>query len=219
MVEQPGLELRDVSFRIGAFAINGLSFAVRQGEYFVLTGPNGAGKTITARLIAGLARPIEGDVFIRGNVATDLAPWERNVGYMPQDGVLFPNRTVERNIGFGLEVRGAGRATVRRRVEAVANLLKIGHLLPRMPQGLSGGERQKVNLARALAFDPAVLLLDEPLSAIDEDTRDELCRELRRIHEQMGITTLHVAHNRRETELVADRVGVMAGGRLQGVEA
>ena len=217
MVNNIAVQLEGVSFRIGEFAIEGLDLEIRNGEYFVLTGPNGSGKTILMKLIAGLLQPAAGAIRIRGESVTNLPPWERSIGYMPQDGVLFPNRSVRRNIQFGLEVRHESKRTMDEVVEHTASMLDVAHLLDRMPQGLSGGERQKVSLARAVVLKPALLLLDEPLSAIDEETRDSLCNELRAIQHNMGITTIHVSHNRRETELVADRVGVLTGGAIADI--
>ncbi len=218
MVERSGIELEEVSFRIGDFALRRFSLSVPQGEYFVLTGPNGAGKTVLLKLIAGLYVPQEGCIRIEGKRLDGVPPWKRNIGYVPQDGVLFPRRNVRQNIRFGLEVRPHGRNGMDDAVAEMAEVLGIEYLLDRMPAGLSGGERQKVSLARALIFRPAVLLLDEPVSAIDEDTRDALCRQLRQVQRKFNVTTIHVSHNRRETGLVADRVGVIDGGVLQGIE-
>ena len=134
---------------------------------------------------------------------------------MPQEGILFRNRNVRDNILFGLEVQRAKKSAVREKVQETADMLGIQHLLNRTVEGLSGGETQKVSLARALVLDPSVLLLDEPVSAIDEESRDEVCHQLRRIQRDMGITTLHVSHNRRETQLVADRAGIIKDGVLQ----
>ena len=213
----PGIEVADLCFGIGQFRMQGLSLRVRRGEYFVLTGPNGAGKSLLVKLIAGLHSPQSGELRIAERDVTQLPPWRRNIGYVPQEGLLFPNRSVESNIGFALEVRGMGRARVRQAVRELSQTLKVAHLLDRTCQGLSGGERQRVALARALVHRPEVLLLDEPVSAIDEASRDQLCRELRAIQRATGITVLHVSHNQRETELVADRVGRLAGGRLEGI--
>ncbi|MFO7957064.1 MAG: ABC transporter ATP-binding protein [Candidatus Brocadiia bacterium] len=213
----PGIEIENLHFRIGDFVVKDLSLTVGDGEYFVLTGPNGAGKTVLIRLIAGLYQPTAGDIRLAGRKVVDLPPWERRVGYVPQDGVLFPNRTVRRNIAFGLEVRSVPPEQRRMRVRAIAEMLDIAHLLDREVDGLSGGETQKVSLGRALILEPDVLLLDEPVSAIDQDARDAICRELRGVQLRLGITTLHVSHSSRETELVADRVGRLIDGRLQTV--
>jgi len=211
------LEIEGLCFRIGEFALRDVSLSVGAGRYFVLTGPNGSGKTLLLRLIAGLHTPSAGSVRIGGEPVTHVPPWRRRIGYMPQDGLLFPNRTGARNSGCGLEVRGAAPAAVREEVARISDMLGVAALLDRMPQGLSGGERQKVGLARALAPRPSLLLLDEPLSAIDEDSRDRLAGELRRLQRELALTTVHVAHTRREIELVADRVGSMDTGRLTAV--
>jgi len=214
VVESRGIQLDRVSFRIGEFAIEELSVTIRQGEYFVMTGPNGSGKTVLVRLIAGLYRPISGAIRIDGRSVADLPPWRRGIGYVPQEGVLFPNRTVHGNIAFGLEVRGRPKKAIGAEVERAASMMGIQHLLQRRTHGLSGGERQRVSLARALVFQPALLLLDEPVSAIDEGSRDDVCRLLRDMQQRFGVTTVHVSHNRRETDLVADRVGFLVDGRL-----
>ncbi|OGV69479.1 MAG: hypothetical protein A2283_06505 [Lentisphaerae bacterium RIFOXYA12_FULL_48_11] len=195
-----------------------LSLDVRKGEYFVLTGHNGSGKTIIIKIITGIYRPDSGVVRLGGEIVNDIPPWKRNIGYVPQEGLLFFNRSVRDNIRFGLEVRKVDESSVVERVDRVAELLNITHLMDRPVTGLSGGERQRVALARALAFEPRVLLLDEPVSAIDENSRDELCRELRRIQRALGITVLHVAHAQREIDLVADRCGRIEAGRMQRVD-
>ena len=212
-----GIDITDVAFRIGKFSMESLSVNIRKGEYFVLTGPNGSGKTLLIKLIAGLYRPLAGDITVFDRPVGHLPPWRRNIGYVPQDGILFPNRNVRRNIEFGLEVRRMPKERIKTEVDKIVSMMNLSHLLDRMPQGLSGGERQKVSLARAMVFQPSILLLDEPVSAIDEDTRDGLCMELRQIQRDTGITTLHVSHNRHETELVADRVGVLVKGTLKEI--
>ncbi len=217
MVNGVSIQLEHVCFRMGDFAIDDLCLMIGEGEYFVLTGPNGSGKTLLIKLITGLHTPASGTIRIQGEPVTDLAPWKRNIGYVPQDGVLFPNRTVRGNIRFGLEVQRLDSGAIRVQVERIASMLRIVHLLDRMTRGLSGGERQKVSIARALVLKPALLLMDEPVSAIDEDTRDDLCRELRNIQRRLGITTVHISHNRKETSLVADRVGVLIDGKLQEI--
>ncbi|MDD4869879.1 MAG: ATP-binding cassette domain-containing protein [Kiritimatiellae bacterium] len=213
------IELEQICFRIGTFEMSDLTLSIRKGEYFVLTGHNGSGKTLLIKMITGLYRPENGTIRLMGAIINDLSPWKRNIGYVPQEGLLFPDRSVRGNIRFGQEVRRVGEKQITESVDRVARLLNIVHLLDRPVVGLSGGERQRVALARALAFEPRVLLLDEPVSAIDENSRDELCSELRRIQCTLGITVLHVAHAQREIDLVADRVGQIKAGGLQNIIA
>jgi ABC-type sugar transport system ATPase subunit len=213
------VQIRGVAFRVGEFAMEDLSLEVGGGEYFVLTGPNGSGKTILVKLVAGLLSPWRGTIRIGGECVSEVPPWRRNIGYVPQEGLLFPNRSVRANIEFGLEVRGADTGRIAEAVDRVAGTLGIGHLLGRSPEALSGGERQRVALARALACEPRVLLLDEPVSSIDEASRDSLCRELRRVQRALGLTVIQVAHNTQEIDLVADRVAVLEQGKLKSVTA
>lgn len=211
------VELENIGFRIGSFTISGVSLCVASGEYFSVTGPNGSGKSLLLKLITGIYVPDRGSVHVCGVDVTYAAPWTRNIGYVPQDGLLFPNRTVRRNIAFGLEVRHRRREDIESAVNDMANRLNICHLLDRKPAGLSGGERQKVSLGRALVLNPPILLLDEPVSAVDEDARDGLCKDLHRLQRELGLSVIHVAHNAREIELTADRVGRMEGGKWCGI--
>ncbi len=213
----PFLEIRNLSLRLGQFAVHDVSLEVREGEYFVLLGPTGAGKTVVLECLAGLCRPQSGTLTIGGARVNELPPEERGIGYLPQDYALFPHLTVAGNIAFGMELRRLPRAEIEQRTSHLASLLGISHLLQRETTHLSGGERQRVALARALAIKPRVLLLDEPLSAVDEQTRDTLCSELRRIQRGLRTTTIHVSHNFEETLAVADRIGVIHQGRLRQV--
>jgi len=206
----------DVWFRIGSFEMSGVSLNVFEGEYFCLTGSNGAGKSVLLKLITGIYVPDRGSVRIRGKDVTGAAPWTRNIGYMPQDGLLFPWLTTAQNIRFGLEMRDERGDVIDAAVNKIATRLGIRHLLPRKPSGLSGGERQKVSLARALVLNPPILLLDEPVSAIDEGTRDELCRDMRSLQREFQISVIHVAHHSREIDLIADRIGRLEGGKWLG---
>ena len=211
----PGIKIQKLCFEIGSFTMVDLDLEVARGEYFVLTGPNGSGKSLMLKLLCGLYRPVSGSISINGRNVQALPPWKRRIGYVPQEGGLFPHRNVCGNIGFGLEVRRVTPELRRKTIERVSDLLGITHLLDRKPSGLSGGERQKVSLARVLVLEPDILLLDEPVSAIDEESRDAVCRELREIQRTLGITTLHVSHNHLETSLVADRVGIIRDGAIQ----
>jgi ABC-type Fe3+/spermidine/putrescine transport system ATPase subunit len=216
-IDRPLVRVREVSIRLGEFAVHEASLDIARGEYFVLLGPTGAGKTVLLECIAGLYRPERGDIYVDGERVNDMAPELRGLGYLPQDYALFPHLTVGQNIAFGMRIRKKPRPEIERTVNELAQLLGVTHLLSRGPTHLSGGERQRVALARALAIEPRVLLLDEPLSALDEQTRENLCVELRRVHEQLGTTTLHVSHNFEETLAVADRIGVIHQGRMRQV--
>jgi ABC-type sugar transport system ATPase subunit len=216
-VGRPLIETCNVSIQLGEFAVHEASITVAEGEYFVLLGPTGAGKTVLLECIAGLYRPDQGDIFVSGVRVNDIPPERRGLGYLPQDYALFPHLNVAQNIGFGMRLRKRPAPEIARKTEELARLLGITHLLRRSVVRLSGGERQRVALARALAIQPKVLLLDEPLSALDEQTREGLCVELRRVHQDLGTTTVHVSHNFEETLMVADRIGIIAEGRVQQV--
>ncbi|MGQ9662937.1 MAG: ABC transporter ATP-binding protein, partial [Kiritimatiellia bacterium] len=202
-----------VVYSVGSFRLE-VSFEIAQGEYFVLMGPTGSGKTATVECLAGLRTPASGRIEIGGRDVTHSAPRSRMVGYVPQDYALFAPRTVRGNISFGPEVRGWPRDQINRTVNEAAQLLGIEKLLDRRIPGLSGGERQRVALGRALAMRPQVLILDEPVSALDEHTRDRVCSELVRIQRQAGIPVIHVCHSFEEASLVADRIAIMSNGRL-----
>ncbi len=214
----PGLELRGVSLRAGDFAVREVSLAVPAGEYFILMGHTGAGKTLVLKAICGLQEVDSGEVLIAGRDVTDLDPCERGIGYVPQESGLFPHLDVGGNVGFALDLAGLGPEEAASRVEAVAREVGIGPLLGRRIRGLSGGERQKVALARALAREPRLMLLDEPVSALDERSRGEICALLERVHSERGLTIVHICHNRAEAEALGDRVGVMNAGRLESIE-
>lgn len=211
------IQAENLYFRIGEFILNGASLVVKQGEYFVLLGPTGSGKTLLLEAICGLRKLESGRLFINGRNVTDLEPRRRMIGYVPQDYALFPHRPVEGNIRFGLEADKLPNSEIDRRVEAIAEQLKIRHLLSRRIEGLSGGERQQVALGRALVIQPKVLLLDEPVSALDESTRESVCKELKRIQGELGITTIHVCHQLQEAFTVADRAGILREGNFQQI--
>jgi len=203
-----------VSCRVGGFRLKGVDLEVGRGEYFVLLGPPGSGKTVFLECLCGLQRVESGRIEIGGADVTDLEPRRRRIGYVPQDYALFPHRSVAQNIAFGLSAAGLDRPERERRAGEAADRVGIRHLLPRGIRGLSGGEKQRVALARALAVSPEVLLLDEPVSALDETTREAVCLELKRLQRETGTTTVHVCHNFEEARLVADRLGVMREGAV-----
>jgi molybdate/tungstate transport system ATP-binding protein len=207
------IELDCVTVRQGAFALDGVSFAVPAGAYAVLLGRTGSGKTTLLEVVAGL-RPHAGRVLLRGADVTLLPPAARNVGYVPQDVALFRTMTVRQNLGFALAVRGAGRAEVDARVAELAGWLGLNAILDRYAVGLSGGEGQRVALGRALAARPDVLLLDEPLNAVDEATAADLLDRLAALRRERRVTVLHITHNRAEADRLADLVLELEGGRV-----
>jgi len=208
------LRLRDVTLRAGRFRLHPVSLTVAAGDYFVLMGPTGSGKSLLVQAVCGLVRIESGSIAIDGKDVTAAEPRFRRVGYVPQTAGLFPHLSVAGNITFGLEVRGTGRRQALRKVAPIVQRLGVGHLMGRSTVNLSGGETQKVALARALACDPKLLMLDEPVSALDEPTRREICPLLNQVQRQFGVATVHVCHSREEAAALADRVGVMSAGRL-----
>ena len=206
--------LEDVGIRQGAFALDGVGFAVPAGSYAVLMGRTGSGKTTLLEVVAGLRSPSRGRVLLRGVDVTRWPPAARNDGYVPQDAALFRTMTVRDNLGFALAVRGVPRAAIVARVNELAGWLGLSKLLARRPVGLSGGEAQRVALGRALAFRPDVLLLDEPLNAVDEATRGQLVAILDDIRRSREVTVLHVTHTRTEADRLADVVLELDGGRV-----
>lgn len=211
------ITIKDLLANLGDFYLEDIRLSVGKGEYFVVLGPTGAGKTVLLECIAGLHRIRKGEIWIDGNNVTRLAPEDRQVGYVPQDYVLFPFLNIFGNIAFGLKRNRRSRSEIKTRVDTVAHLMGISHLLNRAPRSLSGGEKQRVALARALAPSPNLLLLDEPLSSLDLQTSKYLRLELRRIHNELGITTVHVTHNQMEAEEIADRIAILNMGRLEQV--
>ncbi len=208
------IRVRGLSLRIGAFALRELSLEVANGDYFILLGPTGSGKTLFIECLCGLIRPDAGTIEIDGCDVTALAPRLRGIGYVPQHQGLFPHLSVRDNIAFPLRARRVPATAAEERIGPLVELLGIGHLLDRWPANLSGGERQKVALARALAARPNLLLLDEPVSALDEGSRERLCAELRRIHEELRITTLHVSHSVEEALSIGNRAAVLNDGQI-----
>ena len=200
------IRVEHIAYQAGSFQFQNLSFSVPTGSYAVLMGKTGTGKTTLLELICGLRSIRKGQIWIGSQDITEAAPGQRGLGYVPQDGALFPTLTVRENLGFALAIRKSSTADIAARTREIAAALGIEHLLDRLPDSLSGGERQRVALGRALAAKPAVLLLDEPLSALDEETRAEMITLLRTLHCQTRLTVLHVTHQRSEAEQLADRL-------------
>jgi ABC-type Fe3+/spermidine/putrescine transport system ATPase subunit len=208
------LRLENICVSLGEFRLREISLHVKPGTYLALLGPTGTGKTVLLETIAGVHHPSRGHIHIRGQDVTRLAPEKRHLGIVYQDYALFPHLTVFENIAFGLRRKGSPKPKIKQAVEEMAAFLEIGPLLKRRPNRLSGGERQRTALARALVMEPYVLLLDEPLSALDRATSSRIQNELKRIHRQLGVTIIHITHNVTEAFFLADRLAVMKDGQI-----
>jgi ABC-type Fe3+/spermidine/putrescine transport system ATPase subunit len=211
------IEIKGLSLHLGEFHLQDIDLSIGDGEYFIILGPTGAGKTVLMECIAGIHHIRQGEIWLDGTEITHLAPEERNVGYVPQDYVLFPFLNVVDNISFGLKRTKRSGDGLQERVKKLADLTGIAHLLRRDTRSLSGGEKQRVALARALAPSPGILLLDEPLGALDFRTAKSLRLELRRVHRELGLTTIHITHDLMEALEMADRVAVIQNGRVEQV--
>lgn len=209
------VELRDLSILFGPFkAVDQVNLTVNDGEFVVYLGPSGCGKTTTLRAIAGLQGTTSGDILFNGERVNDLRPSERNIAMVFQFVSLYPNLTIAENIVFPLRARGVPRADIARKLDWVTGIFRLGDDLRRHPGALPPGARQKVALARAVIRDPAVLLLDEPLSAIDEQFREEMRWELGHLQRELGVTTIYVTHDQREAMSLADRIVLMNHSRI-----
>jgi ABC-type Fe3+/spermidine/putrescine transport system ATPase subunit len=210
------VELAAVTKRFGPVAaVAGVDLAVQPGEFLSLLGPSGCGKTTTLRLIAGFERPDEGEIRIGGADVSRLPPYKRDVNTVFQSYALFPHLSVLDNVAYGLKQRRLGRRERRQRALEMLDLVRLAGLEKRKPRQLSGGQQQRVALARALVMNPQVLLLDEPLGALDLKVRKELQIELKRIQEEVGITFVYVTHDQEEALAMSDRVAVMNHGRIE----
>jgi len=210
------LELRELHRAFGpVVALKGINVELQQGEFLSLLGPSGCGKTTALRLVAGFDRPDAGSIVVDGKDITRVSPSKRDMGMVFQAYSLFPNMTAAQNVEFGLRIRRQKRNDRRSRVPELLELVGLGNAGTRYPHQLSGGMQQRVALARALAIEPRVLLLDEPLSALDAKVRVQLREEIRRIQLELGITTLYVTHDQEEALAISDHVAVMYGGRIE----
>jgi putative spermidine/putrescine transport system ATP-binding protein len=213
-----GVTLEQLHRRFGdVVALDGIDLDIESGEFVSFLGPSGCGKTTALRLIAGFDRPTSGRVFVEGRDITGVAPNKRDIGMVFQAYSLFPNMTARRNVEFGLRVRRQGRGDRRSRALELLDLVGLGQAADRYPHQLSGGMQQRVALARALAIEPRLLLLDEPLSALDAKVRVQLREEIRRIQTRLGITTIYVTHDQEEALSISDRVAVLAQGRIEQI--
>jgi len=209
------VEVRNVTRRFGKLtALDDVSIDFEDGGFFALLGPSGSGKTTLLRLIAGFHFPQGGTIRIGERNVEKVPVEKRDIGMMFQNYALFPNMSVADNVGFGLRVRKVGAAEERRRTREALDLVQLGGMADRMPSQLSGGQRQRVALARAIVTNPKVLLLDEPLSALDKTLRVEMQIELKRIQREVGITTIFVTHDQEEALTLSDRIGILRAGRI-----
>ncbi|MEI4487081.1 ABC transporter ATP-binding protein [Frigidibacter sp. MR17.14] len=213
-IEARGLVKAFGSGDVAVRALDEVSVTIRKGEFFTLLGPSGCGKTTLLRLIAGFEMPTGGAILLDGQEVTDTPPNRRRVNTVFQSYALFPHMTVAENVGFGLKMLGRPKAEIAGAVARVLKLVRLDSFATRRPAQLSGGQQQRVALARALAPEPKVLLLDEPLSALDLKLRKEMQRELKRLQTETGITFVFVTHDQEEALTMSDRIGVMSAGRL-----
>jgi ABC-type sugar transport system ATPase subunit len=209
------ISLRHITVQAGGFHLRDLSMEIPTGSHTALMGRTGSGKTTLLEGICGLRSIRSGSIWIGDREVTNLPPGQRGIGLVPQDGALFDHLTVRQHLEFALEVRGWVPERRETRSRELAEWLGLNPLMNRLPAGMSGGERQRVALGRALAFHPPVLCLDEPLSALDDQTRGEIVAVLTEIRNRTGITILHITHNRSEAERLADRILHLRDGRLE----
>jgi ABC-type Fe3+/spermidine/putrescine transport system ATPase subunit len=202
--------------------VENLNLTLRSGEFVSLLGPSGCGKTTTLRMIAGFVAPTAGTVEMDGkqlsSPAASLPPERRRMSMIFQSYALWPNMTVEQNVAFGLKMRKVARDELKRRVGQILDVVQLGHLAGRYPNELSGGQQQRVSLARALVVQPEILLLDEPLSNLDANLREEMRGEIRRLHNEFGITSIYVTHDQAEAMTTSDRIAVMNKGRIEQID-
>jgi multiple sugar transport system ATP-binding protein len=203
----------------GVRAVDGVELEIESGEFLVLVGPSGCGKSTLLRMIAGLEEVTSGAITIGGREVTHLSPRDRDIAMVFQNYALYPHYTVEKNLAYGLRVRGTPKAEIERRVNEVAQMLGLEQLLQRRPNALSGGQRQRVAMGRAIVREPAAFLMDEPLSNLDAKLRVDMRAQLARLHSELGVTTVYVTHDQVEAMTLGQRVAVMRDGRIQQVDA
>ncbi|MBE8539918.1 tungstate ABC transporter ATP-binding protein WtpC [Geoglobus acetivorans] len=211
------LEVKNLSKSWMEFELRDICLKVERQEYFVILGPSGAGKTLLLETIAGIFVPDQGRIFLSGEDITALPPEKRGIAYIPQNYALFPHLNVHDNIAFGLKLRKTSRNEMERKISEISEVLGISHLLKRNPKTLSGGEQQRVAIARALVLRPEILLLDEPFSNLDVETRNRLIAEMKEWKRELEFTALHVTHSFEEAISLGDKIGVMVDGRLEQV--
>ena len=212
------LSIRNLKKSYGeVVAVDGVSLEIPRGEFLTFLGPSGSGKSTTLYAVAGFDEITSGDILLEDRSILGVPPNRRNIGMVFQRYTLFPHLSVAENVAFPLRVRGQDRTTVKKRVDEMLTLVRLSNFADRMPAQLSGGQQQRVALARALAYDPPVLLMDEPLSALDKKLRDEIQIEIRRIHQETGVTILYVTHDQEEALRLSDRIAVFNHGRIEQI--
>ena len=217
--EDSALEVHELSkrYEAGQSAVDGLSFNVKVGEFFVIMGPSGSGKTTLLKCIAGLLLPDGGKIVIHGGDVTDLPPNKRNVSLIFQDFALFPHMNVFDNIAFGLKLKKMGKAEIRKEVEEILKLVGLSHMEKRFPRQMSGGEKQRVAIARSLVVKPKILLFDEPLANLDYRLQRKMEEELKILHQRLGLTFIYVTHNQEQAISLGDRVMILNRGVIEQI--
>ena len=211
----PALRLSGLTGRYGRYvAVRGIDLEVAAGEFLTLLGPSGSGKTTTLRLVAGLLQPASGTIELAGRDVTMIPPHRRDIGVVFQNYALFPHLTAGQNVAFPLEMRRVPRTDARALVERALAMVRLSGYEHRYPRQLSGGQQQRVALARALVFEPRLLLMDEPLGALDKKLRDQLQLEIKRIHQELGVTVLYVTHDQEEALVMSDRIAIFNDGKI-----
>jgi len=217
-VHQPKLRTRDLRKTYGpVVALAGANIDLEEGEFLTLLGPSGSGKTTMLMLIAGLAQPDSGEVWIDGRLATYAPPYKRDIGMVFQNYALFPHLTVAENIAFPLRMRGQSETDIRREVARVLDLVQLPEIGGRLPRALSGGQQQRIALARCIVYRPSIVLMDEPLGALDKKLRDQMKLEIKRLHTELGITVLYVTHDQEEAMIMSDRICLMNNSRIEQI--
>ncbi len=209
------IRCKDLNIEQGVFSLSAINFEIDKGDYIVLMGKTGCGKTTLLEAVCGLRKISSGEIWFNGNEVSNYSPAKREIGYVPQDGALFKNMTIAQNIGFALKIRKWDKQKIRERVEELSDILGITYLLEREAHDLSGGEKQRVALARALSFYPDILCLDEPLSSLDDATKNDMYNLLIRLKNNLDITILHVSHSKEDAVKLADKVLLLAEGSVK----
>lgn len=214
------LQVRHVSKSYGdVMALEPTDFEMQRGEFVTLLGPSGSGKTTLLMAIAGLSSPDDGEIWINGENATELPPFRRGIGMVFQNYALFPHLTIFENVAFPLQMRKVNNTDIRQRVSKVLETVQLSHMADRLPRELSGGQQQRIALARCFVYDPSIILMDEPLGALDKKLREVLQLEIRRLHSDLGATILYVTHDQEEAMVMSDRICLMNNARIEQIDS